>query len=32
MKNLARGSKIVNRGGGKVRLWNTASGSDAANR
>jgi len=28
MKNVARGTKIINRDGGKVRLWNTASGGD----
>jgi hypothetical protein len=28
MKNVARGSKIVNRDGGKVRQWNTATGGE----
>jgi len=28
MKNVARGTKIINRDGGKVRLWNTASGGE----
>jgi hypothetical protein len=28
MKNVARGTKIVNRAGGKVRLWNTATGGE----
>ncbi len=29
MKNVAKGSKIVHRDGGKVRLWNTANGGEA---
>ena len=28
MKNVARGSRIVNRDGGKVRQWNTATGGE----
>jgi hypothetical protein len=28
MKNVARGTRMVNRDGGKVRLWNTASGGE----
>jgi hypothetical protein len=28
MKNVAKGSKIVHRDGGKVRLWNTANGGE----
>jgi hypothetical protein len=28
MKNVACGTKIVHRDGGKVRLWNTASGGE----
>ena len=28
MKTVARGTKIINRDGGKVRLWNTASGGE----
>ena len=28
MRNVAKGSKIVNRDGGKVRLWNTANGGE----
>ena len=30
MKNVTRGTKIINRDGGKVRLWNTASGGASA--
>ena len=26
MKDVAQGTKIVNRDGGKVRIWNTANG------
>lgn len=29
MKNVAKGSKIVNRDGGRVRLWNTACGGES---
>jgi hypothetical protein len=29
MKNVAKGSKIVHRNGGKIRLWNTANGGEA---
>lgn len=28
MKNVAKGSKIIHRDGGKVRLWNTANGGE----
>ena len=28
MKNVAKGSKIVHRDGGKVRQWNTATGGE----
>ena len=28
MKNVAKGSKIIHRDGGKVRLWNTATGGE----
>lgn len=28
MKNVAKGSKIVNRDGGKLRLWNTTAGGE----
>ena len=28
MKDVARGTKIVNRDGGKLRLWNTATGGE----
>jgi hypothetical protein len=28
MKNVAKGSKIVHRDGGKVRLWTTATGGE----
>jgi len=28
MKSVAKGSKIISRDGGKVRLWNTANGGE----